>query len=117
MARSDSTSAHRRRPRRLVKNCVETTHWRIRVDATFWHEKQRDQGSLSASLTIRFRGLFDRLGDAHIGAAATDIARHRVIDLGVGRVWVARQQRRSRHDLARLAVAALWNFPVEPGFL
>src|SRR5262249_24856796 len=69
------------------------------------------------SLTVRFRGLFDRLADARIGAAATDISRHRVIDIGVGGVWVGRQQRRSRHDLARLAVAALWNLPVEPGFL
>ena len=30
---------------------------------------------------------------------------------------VARQQRRSRHDLARLAGTALRNPPVEPGFL
>jgi hypothetical protein len=32
-------------------------------------------------------------------------------------MWVARKQRRSGHDLARLAVTALNDFAVEPGLL
>src|ERR1700704_2542425 len=72
---------------------------------------------MSASLWARLRGLLDRFANAGIGAAAADVAGHRVVDVGIRRMRVAREQRRSRHDLARLAVAALNDLAVEPGLL
>ena len=66
-----------------------------------------DRGSWSASLSVRLRGLLDRFANADIGAAAADVAGHRIVDVGVGRMRIACEQRRRRHDLARLAVAAL----------
>src|SRR5438445_8751090 len=45
--------------------------------------------------------------DARIGAAAADVARHGLVDVGVGGRGPAREQRRRAHDLPRLAVAAL----------
>jgi hypothetical protein len=49
--------------------------------------------------------------------AAADVAGHRVVDIGIGWMWVARKQCRSGHDLARLAIPALNDLPVEPGLL
>src|SRR5438132_5273562 len=72
---------------------------------------------MSASLSARLRGLLDRLANADIGPTAADVAGHRIVDIGVGRMRVARKERRGRHDLARLAVAALNDLPVEPGLL
>src|SRR5260370_7087483 len=72
---------------------------------------------MSASLRARLRGLLDRFANAGIGAAAADVAGHRVVDVGIRRTRVACKQRRSRHDLARLAVAALGDLAVEPGLL
>src|SRR4051812_22980858 len=48
----------------------------------------------------------NRFADALAGAAATDVG-HRLVDVLVGRVRLLLQQRRRRHDLAGLAVAAL----------
>src|SRR5947209_6229026 len=56
-------------------------------------------------------------GDALIAAAAADVAAHRVVDLGLGRVLPRRQQCRGLHDLAGLAVAALRHIQDAPGFL
>src|SRR6202011_2203870 len=72
---------------------------------------------MSASLSARLRGLLDRFANADIGPAAADVAGHRVVDIGIGRMRVAGEERRSGHDLARLAVAALNDLPVEPGLL
>src|SRR5216684_8692970 len=69
-----------------------------------------------ASLSAR-RGLLDRFANADKGPAAADVAGHRVIDVGFGRMRVAGKERRRGHDLARLAVAALNDLPVEPGLL
>src|SRR5262249_9542248 len=55
--------------------------------------------------------------NAWICAATTDIARHGRIDLGVCRIGVALKKSRGRHDLARLAVAALHDFDIEPSLL
>jgi NADPH:quinone reductase len=63
------------------------------------------------------RGLLDRFTNADIGPAAADVAGHCVVDVGICRMRLAREQRRGRHDPARLAVAALNDLPVEPGFL
>src|ERR1700722_19253030 len=71
-------------------------------------------GLLCSTVT---RGAFDRLADAHIGAAAADVACHCCIDIGIVRVRGAFEQRRRRHDLARLAIAALDHFEIEPRLL
>ena len=60
------------------------------------------------------RGLVNRLADAEVGAAAADVAVHRAIDVRVARLRRRRQQRRGRHDLARLAVAALRDVDLLP---
>src|SRR5713226_9991394 len=60
------------------------------------------------------RGLLDGRADALVGAAAADIPRHRGVDVGVSGVRLLRQERCSRHDLARLAVAALDDLEIEP---
>src|SRR6516162_10305508 len=80
-------------------------------------EIRDDASSLSASLSARLRRLLDRFANAQIGPAAADIAGHRVVDIGIRRMWVARKQRCGGHDLAGLAVAALNDFAVEPGLL
>src|SRR6266536_6465964 len=72
---------------------------------------------MSASLSARLRGLLDRFANADIGPAAADVAGHRSVNIRIARVWIARQQRRGGHDLARLAIAALNDLPVEPGLL
>src|SRR5882672_11730398 len=66
---------------------------------------------------LRLRGLLDGVANAHVGPAAADVAGHRIVDIGIGRTRIAGEQRCSRHDLARLAVAALHDFTVEPGLL
>src|SRR5258705_7837851 len=63
------------------------------------------------------RSLLDRRANAHVGAAAADISRHRGVDVRIIRIGRRREQGRGRHDLARLAIAALDHFKVEPGFL
>ena len=60
---------------------------------------------------------FDRVADAHIGAAAADIARHRRIDIGIVGVRRTFEQRRRGHDLTGLAITALDHFQIEPGLL
>src|SRR5215469_14659133 len=61
--------------------------------------------------------LLDGLTNTEIRAAAADVARHRSIDVIVGRIGVAGEQRRGGHDLTRLAIAALDHLEIEPGFL
>src|SRR6516162_10839811 len=61
--------------------------------------------------------MLDCFANADIGTTATDVAGHRVVDIGIRRMRVAGKQRRGGHDLARLAVAALNNLAVEPGLL
>src|SRR6266849_4895442 len=54
--------------------------------------------------------------DALIGAAAADVG-HRRVDVGVGGVRILLEQRTGRHDLPRLAVAALRHVELRPGLL
>src|ERR1700733_15951115 len=63
------------------------------------------------------RGGFYCGPNAHIGPAATDVAGHRRIDIGVRGVRSRPQQRAGRHDLSRLAVAALHDLSDEPRLL
>src|SRR4051812_17153724 len=58
----------------------------------------------------------DRFADALIGAAAADVG-HRRVNVLVGRPRVLLQERRRRHDLAGLAVAALRHVDRRPGLL
>src|SRR2546426_12373845 len=61
-------------------------------------------------------GEVDRGADALIGAAAADVG-HRLVDVLVGRLRVLLQQRSRRHDLSRLAVAALRHVERRPCLL
>src|SRR5712691_11747564 len=54
--------------------------------------------------------------DTLIGAAAADVG-HRRVDVGVGGVRILLEQRTGRHDLPRLAVAALRHVELRPGLL
>src|SRR3954462_10279569 len=74
-------------------------------------------GVISASLCLRLRGEFDGFANADVGAATADVSAHGVIDVGVCRTRVTCQQRRGRHDLPGLAIAALHDFMLKPGLL
>ena len=63
----------------------------------------------------RARRRVNGLADAQVGGAAAEVAVHRRVDVGVGRLGRVRQQRRRRHDLAGLAVAALRHVELLPG--
>src|SRR5215831_15036415 len=63
------------------------------------------------------RGALDRLADADIGAAAADIACHGRVDVGIVGMRCGSEQCGCRHDLARLAIAALDDFQIQPGLL
>jgi hypothetical protein len=59
----------------------------------------------------------DRLADAYIGSAATDIAGHGRVNVRVLGLRDRIEQRRRRHDLARLAVSALDDLQLQPSLL
>ncbi len=59
----------------------------------------------------------NRAPDLPIGAAAAQIACHRSVDLAVRWIRGALKERCGRHDLARLAIAALRNRFLNPGTL
>src|SRR6266571_2511446 len=61
--------------------------------------------------------VLDSLADPDISAAATDVPRHRGVDIAIGRVAVGREQGRRGHDLAGLAIAALRHLQLDPGLL
>jgi hypothetical protein len=61
--------------------------------------------------------LLDGCSDAHVGGAAAQIARHGRVDIGVIGVRRARQERRGRHNLTRLTIAALHHIDIQPGLL
>lgn len=52
--------------------------------------------------------------DALICSATTDIASHRGVNFGIAGLRRSHQQRSRRHDLTRLAVAALHHIQIEP---
>src|SRR5258708_32535276 len=110
MAGSGSASDRREWLRRCPENCAATGGCQK-------CKKLRDRGSWSASFLIRLRGAVDRFADTYIGSTATDVAAHGIIDVGIARMWIACQERRSRHDLSGLAVAALDDLMGKPGCL
>src|SRR5688572_32840867 len=62
----------------------------------------------------RLRRFLDRRADPHVRRAAAEVARHRLVDVGVGRPLVLREQCGGRHHLPRLAVAALRDVELLP---
>ena len=62
-------------------------------------------------------GALDAGANADVRRAATQVAGHRAVDVGVGRMRVAFEQRRRGHDLAGLAIAALRHVELTPGLL
>src|SRR6516162_4330606 len=68
-------------------------------------------------LSLRLRCLLDSFANPDIGATATDVAGHPGLDIRIAGMKILRQKRRRRHDLSRLAVAALRHFADEPGLL
>src|SRR6516164_1864153 len=80
---------------------------RLTLSITAW------KGVMSGSCGSRLDGG----GDALIAAAATDIAAHRIVYFGFGRVLRRGQQRRGLHDLAGLAIAALRDIQGAPRLL
>src|SRR5262249_34456250 len=63
----------------------------------------------------RPRRAMDRLADAWIGPAATEV--RELGDVGVGGFGLALEEIHRSHDLARLAVAALGHILIEPRLL
>src|SRR5258708_14616459 len=59
----------------------------------------------------------DRRADALVGRAAADVACHRAVDVGVARLGLLLEQDDRRHDLSRLAIAALHDVEVYPRLL
>src|SRR5258708_525005 len=63
------------------------------------------------------RRVLDGLADARIGAAAANVPRHRLVDIGIGGSRYLHEQRTGGHDLPGLTVAALHDLEIEPGLL
>src|SRR5260370_8603227 len=63
------------------------------------------------------RRVVDRRADTDIGGAAAEIARHRQVDVMVGRFANRLQERDRADDLSRLTVAALGHVARDPGAL
>src|SRR5690349_4773621 len=66
--------------------------------------------------TLRSRRTMDGGANALIGPAAANV-RHGGVDIRVGRMRILGEQRSGRHDLARLAVAALRHVLLDPRLL
>jgi len=64
-----------------------------------------------------FGGAVDAGTDAEIGAAAAEVAGHGVVNVLVGGLGVVGDERGGGHDLTGLAIAALGDVEVAPGFL
>ena len=73
--------------------------------------------SLFGSPSRHCRRPVNRLANAKVSSAAAQVPFHRVINLGIGRLRNLRQQRRRRHDLSCLAVAALRHVDLLPSHL
>ena len=62
-------------------------------------------------------GSLDGAANPQVGPTAAEVARHGGVDLGIRGSGVLLEQGRGRHDLARLAVAALGDVFVDPRLL
>ena len=79
-------------------------------------ERRSDRGTARQQLAHHLppsdrRCVLDRGPDARIGPAATDIAAHRRVDVVIRGFWIARQQGRRRHDLARTGNSRIARLP------
>src|ERR1700722_3927367 len=72
---------------------------------------------LAAGVSPRSGSMLDALSDLNIRPATTDVSCHCGIDIGIIGVWIVSEQCGCRHDLARLTVATLNHFKIEPCFL
>src|SRR5437588_11579199 len=63
------------------------------------------------------RGFVDGRANTNVSGAPANVAGHRAIDVGVGRLRHLIQQRCGRHDLPRLAITALRHIEAHPGLL
>ena len=68
------------------------------------------------SFGLQLRGAVNGLANARVCSAAAEIAAHGGIDVFVSRLRTAAEQCRGRHDLAGLAVTALWHVGLFPCF-
>src|SRR5512146_1773997 len=85
------------------------------VATTLVFRNWRRERSCTVLMSGSLRGAVDGRADARVGAAAADVAGHRLVDVGVARVRLGLEQRHRAHDLARLAVAALRHVVGDPG--
>src|SRR5436309_7275467 len=67
----------------------------------------KSRRSIRRAMSHPLGGALDRAPDTQVGRAAAQVARHRGVDVRVGRLRVLGEERRGLHDLARLAVAIL----------
>jgi len=72
---------------------------------------------ISSPASGDLRGTMNGPANPVVGAAAADVARQGVIDLGVARVPIRGEKDRGCDDLTRLAVTALRNLFHQPGLL
>src|SRR6185312_5815648 len=80
-------------------------------------ERRKSRRLTVLAMSHLLRRAVDRAADAIVGAAAADVAGHRAIDVLVGRLRVGGEERRGRHDLSRLTVAALRDVLLHPSLL
>src|SRR5450759_2085088 len=88
-----------------------TTNWRRVTDVLTISFMMRSRSRLDQR-----GGAMDRAAQADIGATAADTAEIGV-NVGIGRLGMFLEERRRRHDLSRLAVAALRHILGQPGLL
>src|SRR5215467_10911623 len=66
---------------------------------------------------LNFRRAVNGFANALVGSAAADVAAHEVVDISVSWAGFLCEQRRRRHNLSALTVAALWHVNFHPGLL
>src|SRR3984957_3897359 len=71
----------------------------------------------SRGAELSLGSMFDRRADAHVGPAAANVSRHGRINVRIFGVRGGVEQRRRRHDLPGLAVAALDHLQIQPCLL
>jgi hypothetical protein len=82
-----------------------------------WFIRLQCSAQVLRTAGFQFGGATNGGANAVVGATPADVSSHGVIDLLVGRVWRLCEQRRCRHDLARLTIPALRNVDFDPSYL
>ena len=75
-----------------------------------------DRTLAGSSIAGTVRCQMDRGADALVGAASANVG-HRLVDVSVRWPWCLLEQCCGRHDLARLAIPALWHVEGQPCLL